>query len=1295
MCSNSTLNSKNLNNLNNEVLPECKDETNINKLTTLNQCDFLITRVTCTGENLFRICVEVINPGCSHLFSVFYPNQTIPLTSPANSFCFDLNLPIGTQITISNEITQFSTCIPESCSKNIVLQECNDGPCLLLNFNSSFNDCIGTFTINNTLPIYYNWTFGDGSPAIRTNSAIVTHQFPKPHCGQYEICITTSNTPDNPFVTTCCYSVFVPPCYDCPNPLYSWQKCPTQAGEECCIDLTFNTQYDFPEYKWTINGDPQIYTTTTKTFSHNYIGIGPYYICVTFDVCGIPTTCCEWIEFPPCDCCESAEFTIGELETNNSCLKKEYIVDPICDRPGLTVHWWTFSDGYTYVGTAPNHVPPPHVFTNFVNTTGEVCIKHKITCDNITVDEVEHCFTYRNGAYLGHSGRNTKLTDLIFSGGTVYDFIRIHASDPNIPLLIEGRLEVNIDAFFDGGIWYMAGENTSILIDEGKTFNLDGTTIQSARRYYGAVPCCRWQGILSERLTKLNWTNAKVKDANIMLDLFQTAAGSNGARINFLNCEFLVNAYGIYSRMHRFTVVQMNNNLFTGCTPATAFCGCSPGIGIVLENVPSSGITIPLTGIRNEIRDYEEGVYAINSNLSIKNFYLNHLTNNGIWFIKNNSLPRNLTIDFIEFDNLKTAVLDDLSGGGSHSLSATASIPYSSLITSFVHKAYDIRVNTVALTGNIVSNEIVTDGGADNFGVKCNLVASPNNKLNILTNHITVNGGTSTLGVSLTSDADGIQLGKISNNVILNNATNNGAGVYVQNWKSTKVLSNIITTNNPKIGIEFTNAGESLIKCNIINDGGYGMSFSASPSNDIESNTCFDNKKSLYFLGDCNGTGTYLAKNKFTLSTFESILYDGTAITGVQEHNNYNKWYQQNYVREVNHPNLILAPLSHIYAPIGSILGSVYYPSHSVPAIMKNIGLPAGFPSEDCPLIGDGGISGFHLDPNQTGDFYNNLVSSTDYLTGLTLAEQNGFNQSIYELILKHPSWITDFNSIATFYNTHLNDFIGHSMTIRNQLIILQATVLAQSLSLQNLYTSYNQLIDQITALDLLISNTTDPIILQGLYLQMDDLVSQITILETSIDNQQIANYQSNQSTINGIEILNNLLETSEAFQIFEKEVNVCIIKSLRSEVLSNTDITNLRAISQMCYGDGGRAVHSAKQLCIALLNEYNPPVDCGENIINASNRIKIKQNLNMEILLEPNPVSNELSVLIPKHLININSNAEFGVYDLDGKSIRIESSKISSNHYVLNTEKLVNGIYFIELKSGSHKTKLKFMVAH
>lgn len=1257
-----------------------------------NSCDFIVTKAICLEDGMKEICVEALDPQGLHEWDITPSNGSCTQTHlSGQKVCFQCNWTGSGYVQIGHTVYPLEG-LPLSCARNIFIS-CNPS-CGSWNFTSLTNpDCSTILNINPNFLIAdpITWVFGDGSSAVQTpgNVKTISHQYSTP--GTYTVCVTLSF--DESAYQTCCFTIFVPPCPECePDPI-SWEVCPP-SGENCCIKLTFNSPFDSPEFVWDFGDQSPPVTTLTKTVEHSFIGRGPYYICVNYFIEDIPFTCCEWIDLPPCDCCESADFSFYGLTHTNyqSCMGLAYRTIPVCDRPGMTVHKWIYSDGtIIYTGT-PGGSPPDHVFTNYVNSTGEVCVTHQVLCDNIVIDEVTKCLPFYRGAYLGQAGQNLNMSDILTNQGniTVFDFITQYANNPTIPLYIEGDLTVDINSNFTGGTWNMAF-GSQIFVNVLRTFGLNQTTIQTALRVNPNFSCCRWEGITAYQATTLNWSGTTISDANTMLKLLNTAT-SNGSLLNFSDNQFIENINGIYSFRHRPRFGNFHNNVFQGCANCSILCGCDVGTGIYinLNGITSLPVTFPVTGSKNNISDFEIGIHGINLNLVTKNFNIFGIDVTGLLYEKNVSRPFDHTLDLVNFNTIPTAVKEIISGGGSHKLNATASAPLSSITMANIYKGYDIEVSQTKLNGFINSNQIATNGGTENFGIQVDVTESIDNQFTASYNNITAGGGgTSCMGISLLSDVDNNQNATVKFNQITAAGLDPGAGIFISNWKKSKITDNTVTIGITKPGIEFSNAGTSLIQCNYLNYGSKGMLYNISPENDIVNNTCNANVNGTHFFGNCQGTaGAFIGENKFQSNSLEGTLYNSNAITGIQHHDKYNSWLPVVAGVKARHLSSINASNCVVKAPSNASAPSIHFP-HRQPLILFDPSGPTPGLVQACS-IGSGGeaYSQYHSSSNSAGQSYNDLLGQVGLFDNMELPLVNSMKQSIYELLLLWPGWLNDYANLATFYNANQNNFIGQSSNLRKELKDFQQTLENQVVALNQYYDQYENLAAQLLTLDAQLQTETDPNVIASLLIQIAALEQQIEALVQTISAQILANQQSNAVSIAAFQASNNSLVANTLDEVNEKKLNDILLKIWREEALSASDETDIRTIAQYCYAYGGRAVFDARNLCMKLFGEYYAIEDCSNGFGGVQSRAKSVNNLS----ISPNPVREELIIsiygdfVLPENVQVLNSLGQ--VIDLKVKTLSRQSA-------MLDASNLKNGVYYLLIELDGQRQTVKFVVSH
>jgi len=1269
----------------------CINKTEIIDNCLVPNCNFFAYNIECLGQSTYRVCLFPDDQSGIHNWTLNFTGGS--QSSTAMNPCFTFTS-MSSTFTITHTITDEN----ETCS---LLKEFNAScgfNCETINFTYSSPSCsTTTMNFNGELGNYEIYIdYGDNTDPERVFGLPLTHQYPQSG-GNYIVCITFKRVPtvfnlglsifDD--IYTCCFPIIVPVCTD-PCGTFTFANCQPLDPTMCCRVATYTSNHQPLTYEWFLNGILQG-TSTTNTFTFNFDDEGPHDICVKYTFNNKFYECCVSVSFPSCKCCNTANFALEDEDVVGSCLHEIFTVEPYCTIENEFVrHKWIYSDGFIYEGLNP----PPHIFTNYVNSTGEVCITHEVRCGNNVLTTTK-CDLQDIGAYLGHPGQETKMTDIIFpaqhpQGISVYNFITLYGDNVLIPLLIDGTLIVDTDVAFLSGFWFMA-YGSAILVQEGITFELSGTTIQSVVNYYPSKPCCRWLGITAMPNTHLTWDYVTVSHAIVGLTLGGTAS-TNGATLNFFNNDLTENITGIRSVGHRFKVESFEYNTISGCLDCNVTCGCSEGNGIELYNIPLTGISFPSSEGQNIITSFTNGVLAHNSTLSIRHFDIIGIEFNGIQFTNIGDASRHLTMDYMNFEDMKTGVYDNITNGITHTLNAIASVPLSSIKMSNLEIGYDIYIQNAILNGNIKFNKLLIDGENVSHGIQCFISSNSNNTLNAQNNNITVDGGDeSCSGISLNSFTNNPQLADIRYNTIECGSTGEGNGIFVANWKNTKVRDNIIDISNEQFGIRVNQSSNSLISCNNITHGARGMAYFNTPELIISTNTCFNNDRSMTFEGACNGTGgTRHAFNTLNSSAYQSINYETrTTITGQQLHSNYNRYIAQSGV-EVYHPSIPLASASRIRAPLGATPGSIYYPAHSPSGlIMFRDGPPASIVSE-CGSIGGGGISGMPNTPFQTGSDYNELLSLVDLYTDMTIAEIEDFKISLILLIEANSSWLIDFPNIANFYTTENSGFIGLAVDILQEIDLHSINLDNQYEVMSLLQLIYDGTLNQIQTIEAQLAIETDPLIILNLQNQLLALENQLASNLQDIKNLNITNQAINATQINAIESLILSVNPLSASQSNFKSVYLLIIKLMEGQSLSETDKLTLRTIAQECSIDGGRWVHQANEICNSLLKEYYSPEVCLEEFQGEITSRITKSN---EVIVYPNPADDELMINLGS-ILKTNEIPEIKLINLEGKPISI--IPVCNNAiWTVKTTSIPDGMYILQVKGNAEDIKTRIIINH
>ena len=390
------------------------------------------------------------------------------------------------------------------------------------------------------------------------------------------------------------------------------------SGVSVCFEFTDpNLTSEFPIIIDYGDGSPPegIYSLN-EFFCHDYEECGVYEVCISYYEGiiheGKYITCCYTIDI---SCCDDADFDFDLVLGSTSCFNPYYSVTPHCTKDLPNEHKWIFEDGRVFYGLTP---PLPIMFADFVNDDGQVCITHQVICCGDTLEQTK-CVDYPNFAVLGRPGEERRLTDILVTGQTVYDFILENMSNPAIPLVIEGDLILDINSVFSNGSWYM-GEETVVRNLE-KSNVLYNMKIQNIGRLPN-INCCYWTGFESIGQTVFRWDKSEISDALFTLN-YPTRTAIKNPFLWMTDNLIHTNFFGIKSKGQDVNVIRFNGNEFIGHHEdyKIPFCECSAINAIDFRNVSAfQTVVFPNSGATNIIRNYEHGFHLEDLSAKLRNF---------------------------------------------------------------------------------------------------------------------------------------------------------------------------------------------------------------------------------------------------------------------------------------------------------------------------------------------------------------------------------------------------------------------------------------------------------------------------------------------------------------------------------------------------------------------------------------------------------------------------------------------------------------------------------------------------
>jgi hypothetical protein len=731
---------------------------------------------TAGSPNSVELCVQSRNPGASaHSWTVFDPASNIIATGSSPTECW--TIPNGTQrlrIVYTNATDEceyeFVIGLQEICPNNPFSATQGNNLC---NWNASVTLNETAFIEEMPLVMHFEWLF----PFI--TSSTTWHNIPvedlhklKDVCITYQAGVVHDIFSSVPLLLTCCYEVPIE--YPCPPDLIESVVVDDFCAHIVTIHIDTDAMCEYGEtYEIDLGGGYQ--TTSASSHTVQYASCGGKEVCIKWDISAYGNTredledktmeCCYNITVPCC--CLIPFFQMRRSTTSPSRHNPQYeFYDLDCVHADAT---WEFSDGTVFIGT----LPPPHLFSNFVNDDGIVCVTRTIECCGATATYTACSSDFPPGAYIGRPGQTTKLSDEVPEpwGPRILDLIVDNMADPAWTRF-DGTLQIDMEHTFVNGTWN-AGKDFKILVKQEtglQSFRLQGTHIRSLARlgsqYAG---CCRWRGIESEGLTVMAMTGATITDAQIMLHYPAQTAPNSGflspaallRNSNFANNYYAVKSVGQYVS---FTGLGLKGdtygNTFIGAEHDQIVCDCAAVNAFDFRNVQSSWpIALNSPNGLSTIQDYEKAFHFENTSLRLRNHRIKDLwdTPHNAQDVPNNpssrtgigidftwTLPQTsiLDIDQVKFEdfadngNEQRVAIRDVVSAGAHQLQAVASTSLQSIVMDNLARGYHLEQYGTGFTQAFMADNLMNLQGNPWASGSISTLYSPGGRTELLHNKI-------------------------------------------------------------------------------------------------------------------------------------------------------------------------------------------------------------------------------------------------------------------------------------------------------------------------------------------------------------------------------------------------------------------------------------------------------------------------------------------------------------------------------------------------------------------------------
>jgi len=1152
-----------------------------------------------------------------------------------------------------------------------------------------------------------------------------------------EVCITYQHGIVNdifssvPLLLTCCYDVPIE--YPCPPDLIE----SVVVDDFCAHIVTINIDTDVMcEYGATYQIDLGNGYQTTSASSHTvqYASCGEKEVCIKWDISAYGNTredledktmeCCYNIPVPCC--CLDPRFEMRRSTSSLSCHNPQYeFYGLYCEYADAT---WEFSDGTVFIGK----LPPPHLFSNFVNDDGIVCVTRTIECCGYTASYTACASDFPAGAYIGRPGQTTRLSDDVPSpwGPRILDLI-VNNMDIPSKTRFDGTLQIDMEHTFVNGTWN-AGKDFKILVKQEnglQSFRLQGTHIRTLARlgspYAG---CCRWRGVESDGLTIMAWTGVTITDAQIMLHYpAQTAPNSGFLSPAALlhNSTFANNYYAVKSlgQYVSFTGLGLKGdtygNTITGAAHDEIVCDCAAVNAFDFRNVQSAW-PIALNSHKglSTIRDYEKAFHFENTSLHLRNYRIKDLwdTPHNAQDVPNNpSDQTGIGIDFTwTLPQASTLDIDHMQviHGGAHTLNAAASVSLQSIQMNNLARGYHLeQYGTGYIQARMMDNLMNLQGNPWASGT-VSLFYSPGGMTDLVRNSINLQGSNpwdygTFVGTLFPDENHNI---RAIHNRYLNNS-NGPSMIFVQGSQAIVRRNRMNEGSNLVDGLVFWGGGRHLIECNRISGKRTGLHLASSLANQVRHNffsiapnlTNLEGSNEVHMLFDHGLTDgahiTDLRWNKMAASNIRSSQYAVDAVTGPQLHTAYNAWLGQFpwghplHKDEVFHAAQgIQAVESRYRRPQEAVGASAFSPFHDPNEIFEDlVGTYEAPASGYCEASNDPLV---HPEPEMHSGmmaYMSDLVGDTTYWSLLTAAQQAMQTRHILRTLQRHPDWITQNGTLAAFDSSQISSFATQSLGYEQALEDYRAGVAAYQQAANPWYKAADSLnavsyallelawitldtdsLDDLTALAAHISQEVD---------SLHDLCAQLLVFhEPAVD-----------SLLQALTAAHTQLSCTETFDCDEVWVLGIHLQRMQGELPDSTETAQLRTIAMQCVEEGGQAVYHARALLLGLTGEYYADADCIPTNRGLSNQQATPQ-LRPSATLHPNPASGQTWITLDDTWTD--ASLDIRILDQQGRLVWSRMGQRAAEGTIeISVQGWTAGVYFIHLTGPQRHEALKLMV--
>ncbi|MBE7509599.1 MAG: T9SS type A sorting domain-containing protein [Bacteroidia bacterium] len=511
------------------------------------------------------------------------------------------------------------------------------------------------------------------------------------------------------------------------------------------------------------------------------------------------------------------------------------------------------------------------------------------------------------------------------------------------------------------------------------------------------------------------------------------------------------------------------------------------------------------------------------------------------------------------------------------------------------------------------------------------------------------------------------------------NATNNTIhlnkgtyGIYSGMLNRANIKFNVIRITGNGYGINAQTNLSTSVSCNTINgnytaglSNSYGISIgNLSYNTSMYCNSVDSTYRGIYFGG--TNPSTYLKATEFHHHYTGLYLNNAANISWQTLYGN--RWNNANISFQAYNANTFGYTSSLFF--VDTALGNMYSPTNNIPG---NNGWFRPFPGNTFHCSNSSVCA---TPPVALTDSVLNLMIANGTLESEEYAEESRAiaEEYLFRQLMEDSTLIEADSAYAAFMEENMGEPVEY---LYNAEEYLRAAYEYDSVFVSLIDSCYSQI--EILTDSIKVLEEIQP---EGWDAMKDQLLYTISFLNQTINNLYIIREATINNNLSNAELQNDYVVSAEIPEINTAYMNEIEINFLESggniEVLQN-NYAGIYSIASQCPYSGGRAVEKARSF-MALLNDtisYNDNAVCLQSGIFRYANDSIKTVEENQIIIQPNPASNEVSIILKG---NYEGLCNVQIQNVIGETVLTDEMNCKDSVHKINLSNIPQGIYMVKV---------------